>query len=150
MIAATGAPRLLGFSFIATRGIVPIRVKNPQSGLNFAGLTLPKRTNVVRLWSAPTNHTEEQKLQLEEKIKAKGDEIRALKASGAEKSVLAPVVEELLALKAELDPASISPNKKQSKQEQHQNSKGGKDESSSTPEEESDFITARAIDYSKW
>lgn len=39
---------------------------------------------------------------IEEKIKAKGDEIRRMKADGVDKVVLAPHVEELLALKAQL------------------------------------------------
>lgn len=40
--------------------------------------------------------------ELNEKIQAKGDEIRQLKASGMDKQSLAPHVEELLALKAQL------------------------------------------------
>lgn len=40
--------------------------------------------------------------ELESKIKAKGDEIRQLKADGIDKATLAPHVEELLALKAQL------------------------------------------------
>ena len=42
--------------------------------------------------------------ELERKIKEKGDEIRQLKQDGVEKSALAPHVEELLALKAQLTP----------------------------------------------
>ena len=77
--------------------------------------------------------------QLEAQIKAKGDEIRALKETGADKATVAPLVEELLALKAQLHPEEAKkqtqPKKQQSKPPQ---------------EEESDFITARAVDYSKW
>mmetsp|Transcript_16529 Transcript_16529/g.37997 ORF Transcript_16529/g.37997 Transcript_16529/m.37997 type:complete len:711 (+) Transcript_16529:89-2221(+) len=40
---------------------------------------------------------------LEDKIKVKGDEIRQLKADGIDKAALAPHIEELLALKAQLE-----------------------------------------------
>lgn len=101
-------------------------------------------------WRLFSTLSAEEKSTLEDKIKAKGDEIRALKESGAEKATVAPLVEELLALKAQLDPESVKPkkgsqNKKQSKQPQKQNQK-----QSAVEEEESDFITARNVDYSKW
>ncbi|CAB9527712.1 Lysine--tRNA ligase [Seminavis robusta] len=54
----------------------------------------PKRS--FRLFSTTTPD------DLEEKIKIKGDEIRQLKADGVEKQALAPHIEELLALKAQL------------------------------------------------
>eukprot|EP00816_Leptocylindrus_hargravesii_P003857 CAMPEP_0196820136 /NCGR_PEP_ID=MMETSP1362-20130617/73767_1 /TAXON_ID=163516 /ORGANISM="Leptocylindrus danicus, Strain CCMP1856" /LENGTH=616 /DNA_ID=CAMNT_0042198893 /DNA_START=77 /DNA_END=1927 /DNA_ORIENTATION=+ len=41
---------------------------------------------------------------LEKAIQVKGDEIRALKATGADKATVAPLVEELLSLKAQLNP----------------------------------------------
>ena len=44
---------------------------------------------------------------IEGQIKAKGDEIRAMKESGADKKSVAPFVEELLALKAKLEVAEI-------------------------------------------
>jgi hypothetical protein len=53
--------------------------------------------------------------ELNSKIKAKGDEIRQLKADGLDKAALAPHVEELLALKAQLpvdDTAEASKPKK--------------------------------------
>lgn len=78
------------------------------------------------------------KSQLEAKIKAKGDEIRALKEDGADKATVAPLVEELLALKAKLEPPKSTPQKKEQKKQDD-------DE-----ENESDFITARSVDYSKW
>jgi hypothetical protein len=42
------------------------------------------------------------------KIKAKGDEIRQLKAEGVDKAVLAPHIEELQALKAQLAPTETA------------------------------------------
>ena len=54
---------------------------------------------------------------IEEKIKAKGDEIRKLKEGGMEKSDLAPHIEELLALKAQL-PSEESKSEPAKKKEQ--------------------------------
>ena len=115
--------------------------------------------NQVRLFSVSNATSEqlsdEQKASIEEKIKAKGDEIRALKEGGAEKSAVAPLVEELLALKGQLDPSLLEPKEKKQKQpqqpkqkqKQNQQQKGG---NKGSDDEESDFITARAVDYSKW
>lgn len=75
--------------------------------------------------------------QLESQIKAKGDEIRALKEGGADKSTVAPLIEELLALKAKLEFPKGEAKKEPTKTE-------------SDDESESDFITARSVDYSKW
>jgi prolyl-tRNA synthetase len=117
--------------------------------------SLPRTRNTLRLFSTAADLTEEQKVELEAKIKAKGDEIRVLKDDGADKAAVAPLVGELLALKAQLDPSILenkkkkqTPQKQQPKQQQQQKKgqqkKGGDDDS------ESDFITARAVDYSKW
>jgi prolyl-tRNA synthetase len=73
--------------------------------------------------------------QLESQIKAKGDEIRALKDGGADRAAVAPLVEELLALKAKLEPPS---------------NKVAEPRKESGDEGDSDFITARTVDYSKW
>lgn len=62
--------------------------------------------------TAASDLTAEEKTELEAQIKAKGDEIRALKDGGADKAAVAPLVEELLALKAKLDPDSVKPKKK--------------------------------------
>lgn len=95
--------------------------------------------------SSDVELTTERKAELESLIAAKGDEIRALKESGAEKSAVTPFVAELLALKAELDPSSVKPKKKKggNKQKKQNNAKPAVDE-------QSDFITPRADDYSKW
>ena len=45
------------------------------------------------------------KEELQHKINVKGDEIRALKAAGTAKTVLAPHIAELLALKSQLQTA---------------------------------------------
>ena len=82
-------------------------------------------------------------------IKAKGDEIRAFKENGADKSVVAPLVEELMALKARLDPVQDNGTGKPKPAAK----KGGsnkKKQEVSDEDEESDFITSRAVDYSRW
>lgn len=117
--------------------------------------------NQVRLFSVSNTASEqlsdEQKASIEESIKAKGDEIRALKEGGAEKSAVAPLVEELLSLKGQLDPSILEAKKKkqkqpqqQPKQKQKQNQQQQKGGNNGSDDEESDFITARAVDYSKW
>ena len=63
----------------------------------------------MRLFSTAANNITD---DLEQKIKAKGDEIRQLKADGIDKAALAPHVEELLALKAQLPSSSSEPSSK--------------------------------------
>jgi len=55
--------------------------------------------------------------QLEQKIKVKGDKIRQLKADGISKDSLAPHIEELLSLKAQL-PESAKPKKEEPKKKE--------------------------------
>lgn len=98
--------------------------------------------------SSDVELTAERKEELESLITAKGDEIRALKESGAEKDTVAPLVSELLALKAELDPSSVKPKKM--KGGKNNNNKGGNKDKTPAVDEQSDFITPRAEDYSKW
>lgn len=101
-----------------------------------------------RLFSSSTDSNKETKASVEEQIKVKGDEIRALKESGADKSTVAPLIDELLALKAKLDPSILEPPKKAPKaqtQPKKQQNQSGKREN-----DDSDFITAREVDYSKW
>lgn len=128
---------------------VPLTVQN--HGLKSAAATSrsffhsPNQSLLRRQMSTEAiNLTEEQKTVLESKIQAKGDEIRALKDSGADKDTVAPLVAELLALKAELDPSSVKPQKPKKSDEKKES------ESSDNNEETSDFITPRAENYSKW
>jgi prolyl-tRNA synthetase len=121
-------------------------------GLNVENVLV--RTRNFRLFSTPTELSEEQKAELETNIKEKGDEIRVLKESGADKAAVAPLVQELLALKGQLDPSLVAPKKKkpqkqQQKQPQNQKQQQQKKQVESD-ESESDFITARNVDYSKW
>ena len=113
-----------------------------------------KLQNPSRLLSTAADLSEEQKIELEAKIKAKGDEIRALKDGGADKAAVAPLVEELLSLKAQLDPSNLEDKKKKSKPQQtnkqQQQEQQPQKKAESDDESESDFITARAVDYSKW
>jgi prolyl-tRNA synthetase len=88
-----------------------------------------------------------QRTELESKIKAKGDEIRTLKENGISKSDLAPHVDELKALKSQLDPSSSVSSEKPKKQKQAETNGAS---SSSSDTEESDYITSRSENYSKW
>jgi prolyl-tRNA synthetase len=118
------------------------------------------QTSRSRLFSSATELSAEEKTELEAKIQTKGDEIRALKEGGAKKAAVAPLVKELLALKAQLDPAAAAPkpqkkgqqqNKQQNNKQQQQKGKSNNSDSDSdNSDEESDFITARSVDYSKW
>jgi len=127
-------------SSLPTSSIIPSSTRNMR----------PCSSTCVRMVATLS---EEQKMALEEQIKNKGDEIRALKESGAEKAQVAPLVEELLALKAQLDPSSVKPPKKkkqQQKQKQKQNQNQKQKKQTQMDDSESDYITARAEDYSKW
>lgn len=82
--------------------------------------------------------TSEQRTELESKIKDKGDEIRSLKENGISKQDLAPHVDELKALKSQLDPGVTASKQTTTKKEEKKT------------EEESDYITSRSENYSKW
>jgi len=83
---------------------------------------------VQRTWR-PLYSTAVDVEEVERKIKMKGDEIRQLKDNGIEKTDLAPHIEELLALKAQLPQTEEAPKEekkktqKQPKQKQPQQSK---------------------------
>ena len=100
--------------------------------------------------------SDEQKAELETKIKDKGDVIRVMKEEGVSKDDLAPHVAELLALKAELDPSSVKPKKKSSQpqkqkgKQQQQTAKKQQQQQQASDDAESDYITPRAENYSKW
>jgi len=100
--------------------------------------------------SATDQLSDEEKNGLESQIKETGDKIRALKEEGADKATIIPIVDELLALKAQLDPSFINKGnqkqKKKQKQKKQKNTKGNNNEDDNN----SDFITARSVDYSKW
>lgn len=97
-----------------------------------------------------TELSEEQKKSVESKIKETGDKIRALKDEGAEKIKISPFVDKLLSLKSQLDPNfTVSKKKKQNRNQQKKNLQ--KTSNVKTDDENnSDFITARSVDYSKW
>lgn len=77
-------------------------------------------TTTTRLWSTSEQVDLE---QLEEQIKAKGDEIRQLKADGLDKAGLGPHIEELLALKAGLPATTEEPKAKKEKPAKQQQKK---------------------------
>lgn len=151
MIAVAGIHRFTAAftSRPASRRVVAIAVQPVVRSL-----TPIVRLSSSRLFSAATGElTAEERTELEHKIKDKGNKIRAFKESGADKAKLAPLVEELVALKQKLNPPVNAPNAKANAQrtdeKQPQQRKkvgaidGGDDESS-------DFITSRSEDYSKW
>ena len=124
---------------------------------NYRSSDTPRRM-LFRLFSTAADLSEDQRVEVEGKIKAKGEEIRALKEGGADKAQVAPLLEELLTLKAILDP-SVLEEKEKKKKKQQPPPAGGKPQSpqkqqqqpnEEDSESESDFITARAVDYSKW
>ena len=104
--------------------------------------------------------TADEKAELESQIQSKGDEIRSLKDGGADKAAVAPLVEELLALKARLDPDSVKPKKKKGGNNNNNNNNtqkkkggGGKNQQNSqnsNDDAESDYIIPRSEDYSRW
>lgn len=110
----------------------------------------------TQLFSSATELSAEEKTELEAKIKAKGDEIRALKESGADKATVSPLVAELLALKAQLNPdtaAAATKTPAAASKKEMPKSAAAADENihdGNEGDSESDFITARAVDYSKW
>ena len=117
-----------------------------SSSNSVSPILAPKTT---RLFGTVSELSEEQKTDLENKIKATGDKIRTLKEEGADKATIAPIVDELLALKAELDPSFVKKPKKKQKQQQ-QPKKKKQQQQQTNGDDESDFITARSVDYSKW
>jgi hypothetical protein len=76
-------------------------------------------TTTNRLYSTSVDSLDE----LNQKIKAKGDEIRQLKADGMDKESLAPHVEELLTLKAQLPPLQVEENTSKQEEEKNANPK---------------------------
>jgi prolyl-tRNA synthetase len=110
------------------------------------------RQQRVATFSSATDLSEEQKADIEAQIKAKGDEIRELKEGGADKAAVAPFVQELLSLKAQLDPsaAAAPKEKKEAPKKGGKQQQTKKQQQAAADDEESDFITARAVDYSRW
>lgn len=102
-------------------------------------LTLKRSSLGIRQRRSLASATDEIS-SLEALVKSKGDEIREMKNNGADKATVAPLVAELLALKSKLEAASAPPA---SKKEPIQ-------ESADEDDSESNFITSRAVDYSKW
>ena len=122
-----------------------LQIRRPSSLITTTNFSVQSRH---RLYSAATDLTEDQKVEIEAMIKAKGDEIRALKDGGADKAAVGPLVEELLALKAQLDPSILKPKKKKQQSPPKKAKQQGKKKQND--DAESDFITPRSEDYSKW
>ncbi len=101
--------------------------------------------------TAPSPLSDQEKADLETKIKEKGDAIRTMKDNGISKEDLAPHVAELLELKAQLEPPSADPKKKGDvKKEKNKSNSSSNKKNNEPAEAESDFITPRSENYSKW
>jgi len=96
---------------------------------------------MTRLFSSSIPMTDSQLSELEANIKAQGDTIRQLKADGVDKATLAPYIETLVALKAQLPTASedltaaVSKETKQQPQQKQQRQRPVDDESQMTESE---------------
>ena len=122
----------------------------------------PTHSQISMTTSSTTNNasssllTNNDRIQLELRIKEKGDEIRLLKESGSDKATIAPLVEQLLSLKATLSSlTTTTTSTSDSGQKQDiQNKSERKTSSEQAPTDvddaESDFITPRSENYSKW
>ena len=133
-------------------------------GLAFAPLLRMSSSSSSSASAAAPSGKEEDRATLEAAVKAKGDEIRALKDGGADKAAVAPLVTELLALKARLDPDSVKPQKEEKKKKKTQKGGGGKQQQTQkktkggggggggggNDDAESDYIVPRSENYSRW
>ncbi|CAM9172729.1 unnamed protein product [Phaeothamnion confervicola] len=111
----------------------------------------------ARLMATSSSTSLEEAAALEASIQAKGEQIRSLKADGAAKAALAPVVAELLALKAQFEQLTGRPfdppkpgKPAATKQEAPAARKGSSSQDGGASAATSDKITPRAVDYSQW
>jgi Prolyl-tRNA synthetase len=113
-------------------------------------------TNQSRIYNTSPTDTSDAIGDLDQQITDKGNEIRALKSAGADKSVIDPLVQELLALKDLKNPKPAAASSASSSSSS--SSKGGKkktqtdstEAAAAASEEQSDYITPRSENYSKW
>jgi len=112
----------LSFTTTTTRRLAPILATTTTTtttttrhhSLSTTSITHPSFTNTnththtTRLFSSLSP---DELSTIDSQIKAKGDEIRQLKADGADKSTIAPYVQELLALKAQIAPPPTTEEK---------------------------------------
>jgi len=106
------------------------------------------RLSLLRMSSALSDT---EKSEIEAHLKEKGDQIRALKEKNTPKEELAPYVAELLSLKSKLDPnAGKKPDKKKKGTNNNQQKKKSNQKTALSDAEQSEAITPRADDYSKW
>lgn len=139
--------------------LIRTNLENVRTGMKSSSSLAMASTDTSSV-PQPTSLTAEEKANLESQIRAKGDEIKALKNSG-KSGEIGPLVAELLELKGRLDPSSVKKKKKkdpqqQSKKNQKQQGGGQKSKSrgsgggSKEDDAESDFVTPRSENYSKW
>ncbi|KAL7478913.1 hypothetical protein ACHAW6_006264 [Cyclotella cf. meneghiniana] len=133
-----------------------LKAVNPRTARQSLCLPMPRSSRhhaSTRLMSQTasshesTSLSDEERQELESKIKAKGDAIRAMKEGGVSKQDIAPHVAELLELKSQLEPSS-SPSPSQATTTKRNSKSETKQTKIDT--EESDYITSRSENYSKW
>lgn len=115
-----GIPRSTAAAAAAARAMTTVLTPPSQSMLSSEHAHHPRNGgSSFRLWMSTSIVDVD---DLNAKIQAKGDEIRQLKADGADKAALGPHVEELLALKAQLPPDETveAPKPKKTPQPQKQ------------------------------
>ena len=127
-------------------------IRNGRTSQHYCPLSRPMSQTASSESTASSSLSEEQKAELESKIKEKGDTIRSMKEKGLSKEELAPHVAELLELKSRLDPSSASPTPKEKGDDRgkRKEEKDSDDGAATSIEAESDFITPRSENYSKW
>ena len=90
--------------------LIRTNLENVRTGMKSSSSLAMASTDTSSV-PQPTSLTAEEKANLESQIRAKGDEIKALKNSG-KSGEIGPLVAELLELKGRLDPSSVKKKKK--------------------------------------
>ncbi len=126
------------------------RIATDRSSFRRSSLGVPTR-HLYQTSSSSTDTLSDEStaVSLETKIKNKGDEIRILKEKGISKEELAPHLAELLELKSKLNPTVTAATQKENEGRQKQTQQL-KETSANTEDVESDYITPRSTNYSKW
>lgn len=135
-----------GAIFLRSRSVGASRIGATKRSSHYRHSS--RTTRLLSQTSSSTTDTlsdESTVLSLENKIKTKGDEIRRLKEKGISKEELAPHLAELMELKSQLNPSQQQQPQSTKKETQTSTNNANIEENA-----ESDFITPRSTNYSKW
>lgn len=148
--AATAASVIMSDSFGLGCSRITSRISTKRSSYHRQSHPTLLSTRLLSQTSSSSTDTlsdDNTVVSLETKIKNKGDEIRSLKEKGISKEELAPHLTELLELKSRANPNQQSNSSPSTPQPT-------KKETTTTinnaEEVESDYITPRSTNYSKW